>query len=150
MARIVNPGGKRSTAINDEAADRIGADEIEIHFGPVSDDDRRVVIEDRVGQGKNALIDHGRSGVAIGTGECHCPRTVLGDGSTGIPGLGDGSADFTKATGLTLDLTARGMGLRSNRYSMLIKDGKVATLNVEGPGKFEVSDAQTMLAQAKA
>lgn len=64
--------------------------------------------------------------------------------------LGDGSADFTKATGLTLDLTARGMGLRSNRYSMLVKDGKVATLNIEGPGKFEVSDADTMLSQAKA
>ena len=64
--------------------------------------------------------------------------------------LADGSADFTKATGLTLDLTSRGMGLRSNRYSMLIKDGKVATLNIEGPGKFEVSDGATMLAQAKA
>jgi glutaredoxin/glutathione-dependent peroxiredoxin len=64
--------------------------------------------------------------------------------------LGDGSAEFSKATGLTLDLTARGMGLRSNRYSMLVKDGKVTTLNVEGPGKFEVSDAGTMLAQAKA
>ncbi len=64
--------------------------------------------------------------------------------------LADGSADFTKATGLTLDLSSRGMGLRSNRYSMLIKDGKVATLNIEGPGKFEVSDAATMLAQAKA
>ena len=63
--------------------------------------------------------------------------------------MGDGSADFTKGTGLTLDLTARGMGLRSNRYSMLVKDGKVATLNIEGPGKFEVSDADTMLAQAK-
>ena len=63
--------------------------------------------------------------------------------------LGDGSADFTKATGLTLDLTARGMGLRSNRYSMLVKNGKVVTLNIEGPGKFEVSDADTMLAQAK-
>ncbi|MDO9358374.1 MAG: peroxiredoxin [Polaromonas sp.] len=63
--------------------------------------------------------------------------------------LGDGSADFAKATGLTLDLTARGMGVRSNRYSMLIKDGKVAALNVEGPGKFEVSDAATLLAQAK-
>jgi peroxiredoxin len=63
--------------------------------------------------------------------------------------MGDGSADFTKATGLTLDLTARGMGLRSNRYSMLVKDGKVATLNIEGPGKFEVSDADTLLAQAK-
>ena len=64
--------------------------------------------------------------------------------------LADGSAAFALATGLTLDLTARGMGLRSNRYSMLIKDGKVASLNVEGPGKFEVSDAATLLAQAKA
>jgi peroxiredoxin len=64
--------------------------------------------------------------------------------------LGDGAADFAKAAGLTLDLSARGMGVRSNRYSMLVKDGKVATLNIEGPGKFEVSDAQTMLAQAKA
>ena len=64
--------------------------------------------------------------------------------------LADGSADFAKATGLTLDLTARGMGLRSNRYSMLVKDGKVVTLNVEGPGKFEVSDAATLLSQAKA
>lgn len=64
--------------------------------------------------------------------------------------LGDGDAAFTKATGLTLDLTGRGMGLRSTRYSMLVKDGKVATLNVEAPGKFEVSDAATLLAQAKA
>jgi glutaredoxin/glutathione-dependent peroxiredoxin len=63
--------------------------------------------------------------------------------------MADGSADFTKATGLTLDLTTRGMGLRSNRYSMLVVDGVVKTLNVEGPGKFEVSDAETMLAQAK-
>jgi len=64
--------------------------------------------------------------------------------------LGDGAAAFALATGLTLDLSARGMGLRSNRYSMLVKDGKVVTLNVEGPGKFEVSDAATLLAQAKA
>jgi peroxiredoxin len=64
--------------------------------------------------------------------------------------LADGSAAFALATGLTLDLTAKGMGLRSNRYSMLVKDGKVASLNIEGPGKFEVSDATTLLAQAKA
>ena len=64
--------------------------------------------------------------------------------------LGDGSAEFAKATGLTLDLSARGMGLRSTRYSMLVKDGKVASLNIEAPGKFEVSDAATLLAQAKA
>jgi peroxiredoxin len=64
--------------------------------------------------------------------------------------MGDGSADFTKATGLTLDLGAKGMGLRSQRYSMLVVDGVVKTLNVEAPGKFEVSDADTMLKQAKA
>ena len=63
--------------------------------------------------------------------------------------LADGSAEFAKATGLTLDLTARGMGVRSTRYSMLVKDGKVAALNVEAPGKFEVSDAETLLKQAK-
>ena len=64
--------------------------------------------------------------------------------------LADGSAAFAQATGLTLDLSSKGMGLRSNRYSMLVKDGKVVTLNIEGPGKFEVSDAATLLAQAKA
>ena len=63
--------------------------------------------------------------------------------------LADGSAEFAKATGLTLDLTSRGMGLRSTRYSMLVKDGKVASLNIEAPGKFEVSDAETILAQAR-
>jgi peroxiredoxin len=63
--------------------------------------------------------------------------------------MADGSAAFSQATGLTLDLTARGMGLRSNRYSMLVVDGVVKSLNVEGPGKFEVSDAATMLKQAK-
>ena len=63
--------------------------------------------------------------------------------------MADGSAAFSQATGLTLDLTARGMGLRSNRYSMLVVDGVVKSLNVEGPGKFEVSDADTMLNQAK-
>jgi peroxiredoxin len=63
--------------------------------------------------------------------------------------LADGSADFAKATGLTLDLTGRGMGLRSNRYSMLVRDGVVKSLNIEAPGKFVVSDAATLLAQAK-
>lgn len=64
--------------------------------------------------------------------------------------MADGAAAFTQATGLVLDLTARGMGVRSQRYSMLVVDGVVKTLNVEGPGKFEVSDAATLLAQAKA
>lgn len=64
--------------------------------------------------------------------------------------LADGDATFTKATGLTLDLTGKGLGLRSNRYSMLVKDGVISSLNIEGPGKFEVSDAATMLSQVKA
>jgi peroxiredoxin len=59
--------------------------------------------------------------------------------------MADGSAIFTKALGLDMDLTARGMGVRSQRYSMLVDDGTVKALNVEAPGKFEVSDADTML-----
>jgi peroxiredoxin len=62
--------------------------------------------------------------------------------------MADGSADYTKKLGLELDLTARGMGIRCHRFSMLVDDGVVKTLNVEGPGKFEVSDAGTMLKQA--
>ena len=62
--------------------------------------------------------------------------------------MADGSAEFSKALGLTLDLTARGMGVRSDRYSMLVEDGVVKQLNREAPGKFEVSGGETMLAQA--
>mgnify|MGYP002634132524 CR=1 FL=1 len=61
--------------------------------------------------------------------------------------LGDGSAAWAKALGLGLDLNARGMGLRMQRFSMLVDDGVVKQLNVEGPGKFEVSDGATMLKQ---
>jgi peroxiredoxin len=64
--------------------------------------------------------------------------------------MADGSAEFTKATGLTLDLTSRGMGVRSQRYSMLVEGGVVRALNIEAPGKFEVSDARTLVEQAKA
>jgi len=61
--------------------------------------------------------------------------------------MADGSGTFTQATGLTLDLVAKGMGVRSQRYSMLVDNGVVKTLNIEAPGKFEVSNAQTLLAQ---
>ncbi len=61
--------------------------------------------------------------------------------------LGDGSAAFTKAIGVELDLNARGMGIRSQRYSMLVDDGVVKQFNLEAPGKFEVSGADKMLAQ---
>lgn len=62
--------------------------------------------------------------------------------------LADGSGTWTRALGLELDLTERGMGVRSQRYSALIEDGVVTHLNIEAPGKFEVSDAATLLAQA--
>ena len=61
--------------------------------------------------------------------------------------MADGSAALTKALGLEMDLTARGMGVRSQRYSMLVDNGVVKSLNVEQPGKFEVSDADSMLKQ---
>ncbi|MFO0292696.1 MAG: peroxiredoxin [Rhodospirillales bacterium] len=61
--------------------------------------------------------------------------------------LADGSGDFAKALGLELDLVANGMGVRSKRFSMLVVDGVVKTLNVEKPGAFEISDAATMLKQ---
>ncbi len=61
--------------------------------------------------------------------------------------MADGSAVYTKALGLELDLIARGMGTRIQRFSALVQDGVVKALNVEAPGKFEVSDADTMLKQ---
>jgi glutaredoxin/glutathione-dependent peroxiredoxin len=61
--------------------------------------------------------------------------------------MADGSATWTKALGLELDLVPRGMGVRSQRFSMLVEDGVVKSINVEAPGKFEVSDAETMLRQ---
>lgn len=64
--------------------------------------------------------------------------------------LADGSGTFANGTGLTLDLTGHGMGVRSSRYSMLVKDGVVKTLNIESPGKFEVSNAETLLSQVRA
>jgi peroxiredoxin len=61
--------------------------------------------------------------------------------------LGDGSALWAKALGLEVDRTAVGMGMRMQRFSMLVDNGVVKQLNVEAPGKFEVSDAATMLKQ---
>jgi len=59
--------------------------------------------------------------------------------------LADGSGDFTRAVELELDATRNGLGKRSQRYSMLVEDGVVKALHIEAPGKFEVSDADTML-----
>ncbi len=61
--------------------------------------------------------------------------------------LGDGSGEWTGKLGLELDLTARGMGVRCQRFSALLRDGVVEQLDVEAPGKFEVSDAASMLSR---
>jgi peroxiredoxin (alkyl hydroperoxide reductase subunit C) len=60
--------------------------------------------------------------------------------------LADGAASFTKALGLELDLNARGLGVRSQRYAMVVQDGRVTSLSVEPPGGFDVSKAETVLA----
>jgi peroxiredoxin len=59
--------------------------------------------------------------------------------------LGDGSSDFARAMGLELDRVKEGMGMRSQRYSMLVDDGVIKALNVEAPGQYEVSSAEAML-----
>lgn len=61
--------------------------------------------------------------------------------------LADGSAAFTKAVGLEMDLTGRGMGVRSQRYAMVVEDGTVTKLAVEEPGAFQVSSAESVLGQ---
>ena len=65
----------------------------------------------------------------------------------GVDFLADGNADFAKAIGLSLDQTGSGMGVRSRRYSMLVDDGVVKKINVEEPGKFEVSSGEALARQ---
>ncbi|MGE7207663.1 peroxiredoxin [Sphingomonas sp. NPDC019816] len=68
-------------------------------------------------------------------------------GSAGVTMLADGNADFAKAVGLTMDGSKFGMGMRSQRYTMLVNDGVVEQLFVEAPGEFKVSSAEHLLAQ---
>ena len=63
----------------------------------------------------------------------------------GITMLADGNGDFAKAVGLTMDGSKFGMGLRSQRYAMLVEDGVVKQLHVEAPGEFKVSSAEHLL-----
>ncbi|MEO7504760.1 MAG: peroxiredoxin [Sphingomicrobium sp.] len=68
-------------------------------------------------------------------------------GSGDITMLADGNGEFAKAVGLEMDGSKFGMGQRSQRYSMIVKDGVVETLNVEAPGEYTASSAETMLGQ---
>ena len=69
------------------------------------------------------------------------------DGSADITMLADGNGDFAEATGLTMDGSKFGLGQRSQRYSMIVNDGVVERLNVEGPGEYRASSAEYMLDQ---
>ena len=69
------------------------------------------------------------------------------DGSDDITMLADGNGEFAEAVGLTMDGSKFGMGKRSQRYSMVVNDGVVETLNVEAPGEYNASSAETMLEQ---
>ena len=69
------------------------------------------------------------------------------DGSEDITMLADGNGAFADAIGLSMDASKFGMGKRSQRYSMLINDGVVEQLNVEAPGEYRASSAETLLEQ---
>jgi peroxiredoxin len=68
-------------------------------------------------------------------------------GSSDITMLADGNGDFAEGLGLTMDASKFGMGKRSQRYSMIVNDGVVEQLNVEAPGEYSASSAETMLGQ---
>lgn len=68
-------------------------------------------------------------------------------GSEAITMLADGNGDFAEAIGLTMDASKFGMGKRSQRYSMIVNDGVVEQINVEAPGEYAVSGAETILGQ---
>ena len=61
--------------------------------------------------------------------------------------VADGSAKFTQATGLEADMSAKGFGVRCQRFSMVVEDGTVKSLQIEEPGTFEVSSAEVMLGE---
>ena len=69
------------------------------------------------------------------------------DGSSDITMLSDGNAAFAEALGLDMDASKFGMGKRSQRYSMVVNDGTIEQLNVEGPGEYQASSAEHMLEQ---
>ncbi len=68
-----------------------------------------------------------------------------GNATDKVTMLADGNADFAKATGLEMDSSAYGMGIRSKRYAMLVNDGVVEALHIEAPGEFKVSSAENLL-----
>lgn len=85
----------------------------------------------------------------VSVNDCHVMRAWAKDQgvSEEFVMLADGNGDFAKAVGLDADFSKFGMGLRSQRYSMLVKDGVVQRLYVEAPGEYKVSSAEHMLSE---
>ena len=129
-------------------------------FGAIPANDRVVRDRNRLsGGGVTAGIDFGLTLAAELAGEQvaksiqlmieYDPQPPFDAGAVDKVGiLADGSADFAKAVGLDIDLSGGGLGLRSKRYSMVVKDGVVTQLNVEAtPGTADTSGAETLLGQ---
>ncbi len=102
------------------------------------------------------FVEHASDLKAKGIDEIACTAVndafVLGawskaSGSADVTMLADGNGEFAKALGLTLDGSGFGLGQRGQRFSMVVDDGTVAQLNIEGPGEFKVSSAEHMLEQ---
>ena len=85
----------------------------------------------------------------ISVNDAFVMRALAEDQAVGedIAMLADGGADFAKAVGLEMDGSKFGMGVRSQRYSMIVDDGVVTTLNLEEPGEFKTSSAEHLMAQ---
>ena len=157
------PAGKlmESTSFDDQTGCPIGPQEVDI---AASTKDKKIVIFGLPGaytptcSAKHVpgFVQHAAALKAKGVNEVWCVTTndafvmaawgkhLQVNGTVRM--LADGSAQYVKELGLELDLTTRGMGVRSNRYAMIVDHGVVKGVFVEGPGKFEVSSAEAVLA----
>ena len=157
------PAGKlmESTSFDDQTGCPLGPQEVDI---AASTKDKKIVICGLPGaytptcSAKHVpgFVQHAAALKAKGVNEVWCVTTndafvmaawgkhLQVNGTVRM--LADGSAQYVKELGLELDLTARGMGVRSNRYAMIVDHGVVKGVFVEGPGKFEVSSAEAVLA----
>ena len=157
------PAGKlmESTSFDDQTGCPLGPQEVDI---AASTKDKKIVIFGLPGaytptcSAKHVpgFVQHAAALKAKGVNEVWCVTTndafvmaawgkhLQVNGTVRM--LADGSAQYVKELGLELDLTARGMGVRSNRYAMIVDHGVVKGVFVEGPGKFEVSSAEAVLA----
>ena len=123
-----------------------------IHDSPVTGSVHKITyreLRDRVASLAGALRAKGVDAIAcMAVNDAFVMAAWARDQGLGeeIAMLADGSAAFTRALGLEMDLGARGMGVRCQRFALIARDGKVAHVGIEAPGAFEASKAETILA----